>query len=216
MPGSFRWILLACFGSTALGGALQSQVLSVSAEQGQTRRDHGLGSLRGGQVLVSSGGLVGNAHLRAGLSHARGTIGMIGTLCSGLIYPPSCPDEPLRERRTLTMLQVGASLSVMRSPAVELQIYTDALAGSARIRDRGLSTGGTRSASNAVVGGRLGADARWWPSPRAPIGATLGVAADFLRVLDITSCADCWMPQYDDVLTGARFHLGIVFAGRRR
>ena len=216
MPRRLRWFLLALLGATPPWTALQSQVVSLSAEQVSTSREKGLGTLRGGQLLVASRSLAGRANLRAGLSHARGTVGMTGTLCSGLVYPGSCPDEPIRERKTLTILQVGVGLTAMRSQAAEVQVYTDLLAGNARLRDRGLHTGGTNSASNALVGGRLGANLRWWPSLRTPIGTTFGVAADFIRVLDITSCADCWTPNYRDVMTGARFELGIVLAGRRK
>lgn len=205
-------VTAACV-SAAIASPVAAQMMSISHTELRTWSPYGTGTMDGGQAMIWFPVHGRATHIRAGMSQVFHADQYMGTLCTGLIFPGSCPPELVEEKYTVLTATLGVGQQVFKTRYVQLQIFADATAGDMTPILRSIGTDATLTTNKKHIGWRAGAEAWWWPSTRLPLGLTTSVSRDEFKPRDVDMCVDCWAPLRGD-FGGSRLSFGVIFGKR--
>lgn len=207
-------MLAAVFGvAIAHPQSARAQVMTISKTELRTYSPNGVGTLSGGQAMIWFP-IIGRAtQIRIGLSQVHDANQYMGTVCQGIIQPGTCPPELIEEKYTILAGTFGIGQQLVRTRPVQLQLFADAFFGDMTPILRSIETDETLTLNLRQKGWRVGAEAWWWPTERAPFGVSASISRDQVRPNNIEFRTDGWTPIRGNI-TATRLALGVVFGKR--
>jgi hypothetical protein len=151
---------------------------------------------------------------RIGAEHTSGTANRRGIMCVGLILPGTClGDEPIRDNARLTAASGGLGVRVLGSESRNISLTGDVRLGWVHAESFGSTSGSRLSNGESLIGGEIGLQAVWSPSPDSPFAVEAGASAGELRPIVKPQVVDGYEPFDTDfnvgrVRLGARWTVG--------
>ena len=193
----------------ALAPPLAAQSIGVSLLRLDT--DHSLVSdLTGFEFRVGSPTVGARLGIRFGVGRLWGSQERVGSTCSGLVQPGSCPPEPLHDETRFTRGRGELSVALLRHHRSAVDLVAGLEVGHIQTETDGRTSGAHVTADKTVWGPDIGAELRWIPSSTVPLGLEASLAVGKYLPAGNTVIVDGYTP-FQRSFGVKRLRVGAVF-----